>query len=130
MGPIVLVVDDETGIADNLAVFLEDEGMQVHVAHSGEDAVRRIGEGLPVQVCIMDLRLPGMNGAETIQAIRRIVPDARFIVHTGSARETVMLDLRRYGLQDLPVFKKPVEDMAALARAIADACDPARQTAP
>ena len=124
MRPVVLVVDDEAAICDNLAVFLEDEGMQVHVAHSGEDAVRRIGEGLPVQVCVMDLRPPGMNGAEAIRTIRRSAPHIRFIVHTGSTQDAVVRDLLRHGLDDIPVFKKPVEDMTALARAVTGLCEP------
>ena len=85
MAPLVIVVDAEASIGDNLAVFLEDEGMQVHVVF-GRRRAARIGTGLPVQVCIMDLRLPGMNGAEAIRTIRRSAPHIRFIVHTGSTQ--------------------------------------------
>lgn len=122
MAPVVMVVDDEVVICDNVAAFLEDEGMQVHTAHSGEDAVQRISAGLPVQVCIMDLRLPGMNGAEAIRAIHGRAPQVRFIVHTGSPHDSIISDLHREDLGEIPVFWKPVWDMAALARAVTDLC--------
>jgi CheY-like chemotaxis protein len=122
MAPVVMVVDDEASICDNLAAFLEDEGMKVYTAHSGEDALARIDTGLPVQVCIMDLRLPGMNGAEAILEIHGRAPQVRFIVHTGSPHDSVINDLHRAGLNDIPVFKKPVEDMAALSHTVTGLC--------
>jgi CheY-like chemotaxis protein len=122
MEPVVMVVDDEVSICDNLAAFLEDEGMQVYTAYSGEDALQRIGTGLPVQVCIMDLRLPGMNGAEAILKIHGRAPQVRFIVHTGSPHDSVISDLHRAGLGDIPVFRKPLEDMAALSHTVAGLC--------
>lgn len=110
----VLIVDDEAAMCDSLAAYFEDEGIQVHTSDSGEDALRRVVAGLPAQVCIMDLRLPGMNGSQAILAIHEHVPGMRFIIHTGSAHDTILEDLRRRGLDDIPVFRKPVDDMAAL----------------
>jgi CheY-like chemotaxis protein len=122
MGPAVLVVDDEAAICDNLAAFLEDEGMQVHTAPSGEEALSRITAGLDVQVCIMDLRLPLMNGTDTILQIHRVAPAVRFVIHTGSAHEPVLATLHETGLGATPVFKKPVNDMAELARTVSALC--------
>lgn len=118
MALAVMVVDDETAICENLAAYLEDEGMQVFTSDSGEDALQRIQAGLPVQVCIMDLRLPGMNGSQAILAIHACAPRVRFIIHTGSAHDTIVNDLRSHGVDGIPVFRKPVEDMAALLHAV------------
>lgn len=122
MGPTVLVVDDEATICDNVVAFLEDEGMRVHTAQSGESAVGQVAAGLAVQVCIMDLRLPSMTGIEAILDIRRLDPQVRFIIHSGSAHEAVITELRRAGLDATQVFKKPVEDMAQMARAVRSLC--------
>ena len=120
MDPSVLIVDDERAICDNLAAFLEDEGLQPQMVHTGEEAVRLVSEGLKVKVCIMDLRLPGMTGTQTILAIRELSPDTRFLVHTGSANDKVIEELSRTGLRDVPVFNKPVRDMARFTNAIAE----------
>ncbi len=122
MGLAIMVVDDEIAICDNLQAYLEDEGLLVHTAYSGEEAVQRIADGLAVQACIMDLRLPGINGAEAILQIRSLAPAVRFVVHTGSANDAVIAELQRAGLGNTPVFKKPVADMSELARVVAGMC--------
>jgi CheY-like chemotaxis protein len=118
-----MLVDDEAAICDSLAAYLEDEGMQVHTARSGEEALQRIEAGVPVSVCVMDLRLPGMSGAETLLAIHASAPLVRFVIHTGSAHASVIDDLRKRGLGDIPVFSKPVEDLAVLAGTVTALAD-------
>jgi CheY-like chemotaxis protein len=126
MAPSILVVDDEQAICDNLVAYLEDEGMRVYTVHSGEEAIEHVRTGPPVQVCIMDLRLPGMSGTDAMLAMRRLVPGMAFVIHTGSADDAVTAALRRSGLGRIPVFRKPVTDMAALVQALqAHTADPA-----
>ena len=67
----VLVVDDEPFIVTGLQVFLEDEGMQVDSAGSGEEAVDIARNDSSFDVCIMDMRLPGMNGDTTIHTLQK-----------------------------------------------------------
>jgi CheY-like chemotaxis protein len=117
MGPAILVVDDEPAICHGLAEFLKDEGMQVYRAGSGEDALAQVAAGLPIGVCIMDLRLPGMSGAEAMRELKRLAPQVRFLIHTGSAQEDVADELRRAGLGSAQIFQKPVSDMEEMARA-------------
>lgn len=116
----ILVVDDEPAICSNLEAFLEDDGIEAYSARSAEEAIERIKGGLGIDVCIMDLRLPGMNGAEGIHRIRELTPEVRFIIHTGSFDDAVDATLRRTGLEGIPVFQKPVDDLALLARAALD----------
>jgi CheY-like chemotaxis protein len=118
MAPVILVVDDEVAIGTNLAAYLEDEGMDVHVVESGEEALRRIHAGLEVDVCIMDIRLPGINGNETVMAIHRLTPGIRFLIHTGSTNYSIPEALQRIGVTEVQVFYKPVVDMAKLAQAV------------
>jgi len=118
MAPTILVVDDEQAICDNLAAYLEDEGLRVYTAQSGEEALQRIHAGLRVQACVMDLRLPGMGGIEAILAIRRLAPEVRFVIHTGSGDDVVATALQRAGLGRVPVFRKPLADMDDLARTL------------
>jgi two-component system, OmpR family, response regulator len=122
MASAVLVVDDEMAICEGLAAFLEDEGMQVQTAHSGEEAIELLAADPLVQVCIIDLRLPGMNGTEAMVEIHRRVPAVRFVIHTGTAREAVLTELRRTGLQAPPIFKKPAHDLGEMARVVFELC--------
>jgi CheY-like chemotaxis protein len=118
MSPEVLLVDDDALIVASLATYLEDEGMAVARAGSGEEAVALVAAGARFQVCIMDIRLPGMDGSEAILALRAIDPDLRFLIHTGSSNYTLSPPLLALGLTTRQLFHKPVADMAQVAAAL------------
>jgi CheY-like chemotaxis protein len=115
----VLVVDDEPYIVTGLRVFLEDEGMQVVSAGSGEEAVDIARHDAGFDVCIMDMRLPGMNGDSAIRALHEICPYLKFIIHTGSAEYSIPDDLRAIGIDERQFFAKPLLDMTPLAETVA-----------
>jgi len=119
MSTRVLVVDDEPLIVTGLRVFLEDEGMQVAGAASGEEAVDIARNDPGFDVCIMDMRLPGMNGDTAIRTLHEIRPDLKFIIHTGSADYTIPDDLRALGIDEAVFFAKPLLDMQPLAETVA-----------
>ena len=119
MAARVLLVDDEPLIVAGLRVFLEDEGMQIGSAGSGEEAVDIANSDSSFDVCIMDMRLPGMNGDTTIRALHEICPDLRFIIHTGSADYSIPDDLRALGIDANVFFAKPLLDMQPLAETVA-----------
>ena len=119
MSKRVLVVDDEPLIVTGLRIFLEDEGMQVGSAASGEEAVDIARNDSGFDVCIMDMRLPGMNGDTTIRTLHEICPDLKFVIHTGSADYTIPDDLRALGIDETLLFAKPLPDMQPLADTVA-----------
>jgi CheY-like chemotaxis protein len=116
--PEVLLVDDDPLITTSLATYLEDDGMTVARAGSGEEAVALVAAGARFQVCIMDIRLPGMDGNAAILALRAIDPGLRFLVHTGSSDYTLTPPLRDLGLTPRQLFHKPLADMARVAAAV------------
>jgi CheY-like chemotaxis protein len=119
MNPRVLVVDDEPVILAGLQIFLEDEGMQVDCAGSGEEAIDLARRNTGYDVCIMDMRLPGMNGDTTIRSLHEISPNLEFIIHTGSADYSIPDDLRAIGIDERRFFAKPLLDMQPLAETVA-----------
>jgi two-component system phosphate regulon response regulator PhoB len=66
----VLVVEDESDVADLLRYNLSRAGFEVHLAETGTDGLRLLGEKRPDAV-VLDLMLPGMSGHEVCQQIRR-----------------------------------------------------------
>ncbi len=66
--PRVLVVDDEPGITDLVSMALRYEGLDVHVAHSGVEALEAVGVYLP-QVIILDVMLPDLDGFEVLRRL-------------------------------------------------------------
>jgi len=119
----VLVVDDEPALCISLAAYLEDEGMRVHTAASGEEALALVVAGLRVDACILDMRLPGIDGNQLALELHRRLPGARCLIHTGSSCYHLPQALRRIGIGDQHVFAKPLPDLGVLAAAVRRRCD-------
>jgi len=91
MAKNILVIDDEELIIKSLTRLLEKNGLNVFVAKSGEDALI-ITEEEGFDLIIADIRMPGMNGAETVKAIYKSLekqnrPKIPVIFITGYADE-------------------------------------------
>ncbi len=114
----VLVVDDEPLVAEAVRAFLEDEGMRVQTADSAEAALEAVRAGGAFDACIMDLRLPGMNGDKAAQALRSLCPGLLFVFHTASTDRTVPAQLAAIGIGEPHLFKKPLADMMPLAETL------------
>jgi CheY-like chemotaxis protein len=123
----VLIVEDEASVSDNLSAFLEDEGMDVTVVQSGEEAVASVEKGAVYDIAVVDIRLPGMNGISTITELNRLAPKMRYIVHTGSTSPTLRREVESVGVPRELIFYKPLGNMDALAATICQVVAEARQ---
>jgi DNA-binding response OmpR family regulator len=65
----ILIVDDEYAVARGIQYALEQEGYQVSVAGSGEEALSVAGELAP-DLIVLDVRMPGIDGFETLRRLR------------------------------------------------------------
>ncbi|MEN8108222.1 MAG: response regulator [Pseudomonadota bacterium] len=119
MNTRILIVEDEHVIANSVQAFLEDEGMEVHCRASAEQALELIGvTGCLFDVCIMDVRLPGLDGNSAIRRLHGLCPQLRFVIQTGSAGYAIPEDLRAIGIADRQLFRKPLLDMRPLASVV------------
>ncbi|MEO8669739.1 MAG: response regulator, partial [Tahibacter sp.] len=69
-GKQVLVVDDDVRNIFALSSVLERHGMRVVAAHNGQEAIQKVEQDADVAVVLMDIMMPGMDGYETMRAIR------------------------------------------------------------
>jgi DNA-binding NtrC family response regulator len=114
----VLIVDDEEMIRENLKAYLEDEGLRVAAFEAVTPALSWLLDGSYCRVCIMDMRLPDMDGNTAIRTLHRLCPGMDFLIHTGSSSYSLPEDLRAMGLDDDCVYQKPLSDMAPLAAVV------------
>lgn len=113
----VLIIDDELSLLKSLAAFFEDEGFFVRGAASGEEGLE-ILHTEKMDVVIIDLRLPGIDGNETIVRAHELQPALRFLIHTGSTDYQIPLPLRHIGIEQEAIFLKPLPDLSVLSRAV------------
>jgi two-component system, OmpR family, response regulator len=113
----VMVVDDEEMVRLSLTDFLEDEGFIVYSA-SKDTEVMEILEESSVDVAIIDMRLPGVDGNALIQKVNDIRPEMKFLIHTGTTDYSLPISLKDMGIKREHVFKKPLMDMNIIVDAI------------
>jgi DNA-binding response OmpR family regulator len=78
----ILIVDDEQNIRLTLNAMLNRAGYAVTTAANGEEALAQISQQ-PVELMLVDLQMPGMNGMELVEAIRERGIDVTIIILTG-----------------------------------------------
>ncbi|MFA4974707.1 MAG: response regulator [bacterium] len=100
----ILVVDDEPSICEGVANILSNAGFVVKQASSGEEAVR-MAVGEEFDVVIMDLIMPGMDGADACAEIIRLRPDIKVIAISGSPVGQGMDKFVRSGGVELFLYK-------------------------
>lgn len=105
MNETILVVDDEESICQSLKAILKDEGYQVLVAGSGEEAVKIVEEEMP-QVVLLDVWLPGMDGLETLKAIKAINSKILIIIMSGHGTIETAVKATKLGAFDF--IEKPL----------------------
>jgi len=113
----VLIVDDEYALRVTLQSYLEDRGFDVYSITSAEEALDLL-EHEPIDVAIVDIRLPGMDGEALIAEAHRRHPALQFVIYTGSRAFTLSTAARAIGLCQEHVYSKPMSDMGVMVRAI------------
>lgn len=103
-GRRILIVEDEEDFADNLMTYLRRSGYEVVVAHSGEEALEIVNDFTP-ELAVLDYKMPGMNGLETIDALRRKLGRLGCIMMSGHLPDDVLPEVRRCGIRH--VLGKP-----------------------
>jgi len=108
----VLIVDDHPLMRVGIAAIIDGRpGMTtVAQASTGEEAIEMYGRHLP-DITLMDLRLPQMSGVETIRSIRRMHPQARFVVLTTYEGDEDIHQALEAGAQGYIIKGMPYESL-------------------
>ena len=81
----ILVVDDDRGILETLENVLVKDGHRVHLANLGASALDRLAQSPPVDVAIVDFKLPDISGLDLLTRLKVVSPDTEVILITGYA---------------------------------------------
>jgi CheY-like chemotaxis protein len=85
----ILVVDDERTVRELMVVVLKREGLDVQSAEDGYEAVARVQTDASIALIILDWRMPGMMGDETLDRIVAVRPNVKIVVASGDTPSDV-----------------------------------------
>jgi DNA-binding response OmpR family regulator len=109
----LLVVDDEPHIRQMMRLTLEAAGHEVDDAASGEEGLTKFGTGHAHAAVLLDQKMPGMDGIETLRQIKQRLPEACVIMVTAFASIDLAVDAMRLGATDF--LRKPMTPEALRA---------------
>lgn len=99
----ILVVDDEEPIQELIHTYLAPLDARIHSAFTGEEAVamyeKFLEKGNRPDLVIMDLKMPGMDGIDTIRHIMNMDPHARIYGFTAFSRSVWATEMKKAGAQ-------------------------------
>ena len=117
----ILVVDDNEANRSLARHTLEDEGYRVVLATGGVEGIAQF-EKNAIDCVLLDVRMPDLDGPETLAALRELDPAVRVVFMTGNTGPYTTEDL--LALEPARVLEKPILGLAALAQTLQEVAQP------
>jgi len=106
----ILLVDDEKDFVEMLTLRLEETGEEVLQAYSGMESLEKLKE-TEVDVVILDIKMPGMDGIETLQEIKKRYPLVEVIMLTGHGTIETAVQGMKLGAYDFLIKPADFDDL-------------------
>lgn len=120
MGKLILVIDDEQGVRDAFCLALEGSPYTVTTAASGEEGLEQARKQAP-DLVFLDLRMPGIDGVETLRRLHRFCPEPPVYIITAFY-QVYLEPLRQLRDEQVPfqLAQKPLaaKDIREIARGV------------
>lgn len=110
----VLLVDDETGFVETMTKRLTKRNLSIETAASGPEALEQIKKFSNLEVVILDVKMPGMDGIEALREIKKASPLLEVIMLTGHATVETAIEGMKLGAYDY--LMKPCDIDLLLAK--------------
>ncbi len=108
MSKRILVIDDEEAVRMSFILALEDTGFEVDTAESGEKGLQ-MKKNAEYDLIFLDLKMPGMNGVETLRQIRKTDKKVPIYIFTAFHKEFFEeLKIARKEMLSFEILKKPI----------------------
>jgi two-component system response regulator AtoC len=113
--PYIAIVDDDSSFASYLRTFLSLRGYEARSYSRGDEMVASIKQGDPPDVVLLDVMMPGMNGLETLRALKTAKPELQAIMLSGREQAATIVEAVRLGAADYVVKPDDPEGLGEIA---------------
>ena len=100
MNTVVLLVDDEVPFVETMTKRLTKRNLIIQTAFNGTDALEKLKGDSAIDIVILDVKMPGMEGIETLKEIKNIKPLTEVIMLTGHATVETAIEGMKLGAFD------------------------------
>ena len=109
----IMLVDDEVPFVETMSKRLGVRQYEIISAFSGEEALRKLEENVSIEVVILDVKMPGMDGIETLTHIRKKYPLVEVIMLTGHGTVESAVEGMRQGSFDFLMKPCDIDQLTA-----------------
>ncbi len=109
--PFIMLVDDEVPFVETMAKRLNLRNIETISAFSGEECLEKLKTHQALDVIVLDIKMPGMDGIETLRNIKRASPLAEVIMLTGHATVESAIDGMKLGAFDFLMKPCDIEEL-------------------
>ncbi len=110
----ILLVDDETAFVDTLNKRLSNKGLRIIKALDGLEALEKLDNDPTIEVVVLDIKMPDMDGIQTLIEIKRRFPSVEVIILTGHATADFAVESMKSGAFDF--LMKPCDSDQLILR--------------
>ena len=112
--PFVAIVDDDSAFASYLRTFLSLRGYETRSYSRGDEMLASVKQGDPPDIVLLDVMMPGMNGIETLKALKTAKPDLQVIMLSGREQASTIVEALRLGAADYVVKPNDPEGLGEI----------------
>ena len=109
----LLLVDDEVPFVETMTKRLKKREFDVDTAHSGLDALKLLESNDKIEAVVLDVKMPGMDGIETLREIKKIYPLTEVVMLTGHATVESAIEGMRFGAFDYLMKPCDIEQLVS-----------------
>ncbi len=111
----LLVVDDQMGVRRLLFEAFSEEGYEVELAGSGREALDKVRMILP-DLILMDMKMPGMNGLETLHEIKKVNDSVPVIMMTAYGELEIVAEAMKLGVKEYVTKPFDINELRGLVK--------------
>jgi two-component system response regulator AtoC len=113
--PFVAIVDDDSAFANYLRTFLSLRGYETRSYSRGDELLAAVKQGDAPDIVLLDVMMPGMNGIETLRALKAAKPDLQAIMLSGREHASTIVEAVRLGAADYVVKPDDPQGLGEIA---------------
>ena len=111
--PFIMLVDDEVPFVETMTKRLSARNIETIVAFTGEEGLEKLKTNQNLDVIILDIKMPGIDGMETLKKIKEVSPLTEVILLTGHATIELGIDGMKIGAFDFLTKPCDIEELVS-----------------
>jgi len=115
--PFIMLVDDEVTFVETLAKRLAERNIETITAFSAEEGLKKLKNNKNLEVIVLDIKMPGMDGIEALEELKKVSPLIEVIMLTGNATIESAINAMKLGAYDFIMKPFDIEELVCKVEA-------------